>query len=87
MNAEEYQALIPHFCKARTVQEHHDYLLWCWSITAGFVGQSRGRGDEGPAFCHECSESIRAKRWDKKWFDILNKPQITHAICNPRTTE
>jgi len=67
MNEQEYQELIPLFCAARTTQEHMDHLGLCWSITNGCVGQARGRGVEGPQFCHGCTVSIRAKRWDKKW--------------------
>lgn len=68
MNNQEYQQAIPHFCRHHTTQQHVDHLLGCWSITSGFVQKSFSRGSEGPAFCHDCDESIRAKRWVKVWY-------------------
>ena len=37
MTKEEYQALIPPWCKLRTVEEHAEVMLYCWSVTAGFA--------------------------------------------------
>ena len=60
MTPEEYQDQIPHFCQLQTVKAHAEILMFCWSITHGYI---KSRGGEGPQFCHDCEISIQAKRW------------------------
>lgn len=65
MTKEEYQSKIPIFCRFQTAQEHADCLMLCWSISNGLM---KYRGVEGPQPCHNCDESIRAKRWERVWY-------------------
>lgn len=70
MTEEEYQALIPIFCKYPTIDLHAECLMFCWSISSGFL-EKANRGIEGPQFCHECDQSFRAKRWDRVWYNKI----------------
>ena len=47
MTKEEYQALIPPWCKLRTVEEHAEAILYCWSVTAGFAQKESNCSQEG----------------------------------------
>lgn len=68
MTEDQYQKAIPVFCKWPTVEWHAKGLLFCWSIIHGHLQKAQGRGVEGPQFCHNCDESIGAKRWHRIWF-------------------
>jgi|GEM_PF-2807606 len=75
IDEEWYQSQIPHFCKYRTVQEHINYLMGCWSLFLGRVGRANIGDVEGPHFCHNCDLSVRTKRWDKKWHEKFLKKE------------
>jgi len=66
MTKEDYQERIPHACRFQTADEHMDYMCLCWSITK--PNGIKKRGVEGPQYCHDCPESVRAERWDKVWY-------------------
>ena len=65
MTKEDYQDRIPRACRYQTAQEHYDILGTCWSIMR--PGGIKKRAVEGPQYCHDCDESVRADRWDKVW--------------------
>lgn len=51
MTENKYQENIPECCKHKTVKQHFDIMLLCWSIISGRVNKDNCDG------CKTCSEN------------------------------
>jgi len=60
MTKEEYQKAIPKCCRHKTTEEHHNAMLLCWGITAGFVQK------QGELYCRDCSENVNCASKESK---------------------